>query len=227
MNTAADGRAPPPRALLFDWDDTLVDNWGTIHAALNATLAAMGRPRWSFEETLRRVRQSSRDGFPRMFGERWQEAQKIFYQAFARDHLQTLQALPDAEATLKRLSDAGLYLAVVSNKHGDFLRREAEHLGWSGYFRRLVGAGDAAADKPAVDAVAMALDGSGLDRGPDVWFVGDADIDVECARNAGLTAVLLRGGRRGRSMAIDPGDALPLADCAELLRTVDGLITQL
>ena len=42
-----------------------------------------------------------------------------------------------------------------------------------------------------------------------------------------MTAVLLRGGRRGRSMLVDPGDALPLADCAELLRTVDGLITQL
>jgi phosphoglycolate phosphatase len=227
VNAAADHRPPPPRALLFDWDDTLVDNWGTIHEALNVTLAAMGRPTWSFEETLGRVRQSSRDGFPRMFGERWQEAQKIFYQAFARDHLETLKALPDAEATLKRLSDAGLYLAVVSNKHGDFLRREAAHLGWSGYFRRLVGAGDAAADKPAVDAVAMALDGSGLDRGPDVWFIGDADIDVECARNAGLTAVLLRGGRRGRSTLADPGDALPLAGCAELLRTVDGLISQL
>ncbi len=226
MNAAADRRAPP-RALLFDWDDTLVDNWETIHEALNVTLAAMGRPAWSFDETQRRARQSSRDGFPRMFGERWQEAQKIFYQAFARDHLRTLKPLPDAEATLKRLSDAGLYLAVVSNKHGDFLRREADHLGWTGYFRRLVGAGDAAADKPALDAVAMALDGSGLDRGPDVWFVGDADIDVECARNAGLTAVLLRGGRRRRSMALDPGDALPLADCAELLRTVDALITQL
>ncbi len=225
MNAAADHGAPPPRALLFDWDDTLVDNWPTIHAALNATLAAMGRPTWSFEETLGRVRQSTRDGFPRMFGARWQEAQKIFYQAFARDHLRTLKALPDAEATLKRLSDAGLYLAVVSNKHGDFLRREADHLGWSGYFSRLVGAGDAAADKPAVDAVAMALDGSGLDRGPQVWFVGDADIDMECARNAGLTAVLLRGGRRGRSTPLDPGDALPLAGCAELLRTVDGLIT--
>jgi len=227
VNAAADRRAPPPRALLFDWDDTLVDNWGTIHQALNATLAAMGQPTWSFDQTLRRVRQSSRDGFPRMFGERWREAQKIFYDAFAREHLQTLQALPDAEATLERLSEAGFYLAVVSNKHGEFLRREADYLGWSKYFRRLVGAGDAVADKPAVDAVAMALDGSGVGRGPQVWFVGDADIDVECARNAGLTAVLLCGGRRGQAMAVDPGDALRMADCAELLRTVDGLITQL
>ena len=35
----------------------------------------------------------------------------------------------------------------------------------------------------------LALAGSGIPRGPAVWFVGDAAIDVECARNAGCTAV--------------------------------------
>lgn len=224
MNAPAD--RPAPRALLFDWDDTLVDNWGTIHEALNATLAAMGRPTWTFDQTLARVRRSTRDGFPRMFGARWREAQEIFYATFARQHLATLRPLPHVEATLNRLSGTGMFLAVVSNKNGVFLRREAEHLGWSRYFRRLIGAGDAAADKPAIDAVALALDGSGLDLGPDVWFVGDAEIDVECARNAGLTAVLLGGGRRAQASAVDPGDALRLSDCAALWHHIDGLVNQ-
>jgi phosphoglycolate phosphatase-like HAD superfamily hydrolase len=37
----------------------------------------------------------------------------------------------------------------------------------------------------------MALDGSGIETGNDVWFVGDGAIDVECAINSGLTPVLL------------------------------------
>ena len=54
---------------------------------------------------------------------------------------------------------------------------------------------DAAEDKPAVAAVELALAGSGIPRGPAVWFVGDAAIDVECARNAGCTAVLMGEAR--------------------------------
>ena len=29
---------PPPRAILFDWDNTLADNWAAIHGAMNVTL---------------------------------------------------------------------------------------------------------------------------------------------------------------------------------------------
>ena len=71
------------------------------------------------------------------------------------------------------------------------MRRRREHLGWDRYFGRMVGAGDAARDKPADDPVALALDGSGIRPGDDVWFVGDTDIDIDCAHNAGCIPVLL------------------------------------
>ena len=93
---------------------------------------------------------------------------------------------------LQELTGHGIYLAVVSNKRGEYLRREARHLGWDAHFGKLVGALDATADKPSPHPVTMALAGSGVTCGPDVWFVGDADIDMECAFNAGLTGILLR-----------------------------------
>ena len=37
------GVASAPRAILFDWDNTLADNWTAITTAMNATLAAMDR----------------------------------------------------------------------------------------------------------------------------------------------------------------------------------------
>jgi phosphoglycolate phosphatase len=55
-----------------------------------------------------------------------------------------------------------------------------------------VGANDAPHDKPAVEAVDLALEGSGLTRGEAVWFVGDTDIDMLCAQRAGCLPVLLR-----------------------------------
>ncbi len=184
---------PRPRALLFDWDNTLVDTWPTIHHALNVTLAAMGAPAWSFEETKLRVRASARDSFPALFGERAQEAMEIYYGTFRARHLEQLREREGATEMLRSLSADGRYwLGVVSNKTGEILRLEAEHLAWNGYFGRIVGATDAARDKPAVEPVELALDGSGVPRGEAVWFVGDTDIDMLCAGNAGCVPVLLR-----------------------------------
>lgn len=184
---------PPPRAILFDWDNTLVDNWAAIHAALNVTFAAMGHEPWTLAETRARVRRSLRDSFPEMFGGRWMEARKIFYDTFAGVHLSHLAPMPDAGTTLAALARSGLYLAVVSNKTGGYLRAEARALGWDGYFARMVGATDAPADKPAPEPVHMALSGSGFAPGPEIWFVGDGAIDVQCARDAGLTPLVLEG----------------------------------
>ncbi len=181
-----------PKAIVFDWDNTLIDSWGSIHDAQNHTLEHFGLRPWSLEETRRRVRGSMRDSYPELFGTRWREAGEIFYARFAARHLETLTPLPDADAMLAELSAAGLYLTIVSNKKGDYLRKEVSHLGWNRFFGRIVGAFDAAQDKPSVAPVDLALEGSGVARGPEVWFAGDADIDMECAQNAGCVPVLMR-----------------------------------
>jgi phosphoglycolate phosphatase len=187
----SDEMLPAPRAILFDWDNTLVDNWGAIHEALNLTLAAMGHPTWTYDETRLRVQRSLRDSFPQMFGDRWPEARDVYYRSFSEVHLSTLKPMPGAADLLGELAASDLYLAVVSNKTGRFLRLEAKHLGWHTHFSRLVGATDAAQDKPAVEPVELALNGSGIARSAAVWFVGDGAVDVECARNAGLSAILV------------------------------------
>ncbi|HYD29901.1 MAG TPA: HAD family hydrolase [Azospirillaceae bacterium] len=180
-----------PRAVLFDWDNTLVDTWGCIHAALSATLMAMGHAPWTEEETRARVRQSLRDSFPRMFGNRWQEARDVFYDTFAAIHIERLRPMAGAETLLTALAGRGVYLGVVSNKTGTFLREEADALGWTRFFGRLVGAADAVRDKPDPAPVLMALEPSGLTPCRDVWFVGDADIDMECAHGAGCLPVFV------------------------------------
>lgn len=181
-----------PTVLLFDWDNTLVDSWGVIHAAMNATLDALGHPRWSRSEAETRIRASLRDSFPGLFGERWREAEKIFYAAFERLHLLQLEPLAGAADLLAWAADAGFYMAVVSNKRGPYLRKEAAHLGWDKFFTTLAGAGDAVRDKPAREHVQLALDPGKLQPGPHVWFIGDTDIDLICAHNNGCVPVLIR-----------------------------------
>jgi phosphoglycolate phosphatase len=181
-----------PRALVFDWDNTLVDSWVCIQEAYNMTFRHFGMAEWSMEETQANVAASMRDSFPQMFGDRWEEARDVFTAAFESIHLSHLAPLPGATEMLERLAAAGVYLAVVSNKRGGFLRTEADRLGWTRLFGCLVGANDAQADKPHSAPVRMALAGSGLAADAPVWFVGDSPIDMHCAMNAGCTPVLMR-----------------------------------
>jgi phosphoglycolate phosphatase len=183
---------PPPRAIIFDWDNTLVDTWPTIHDAMNHTLVHFHMEPWTLTETRARVRQSMRDRFPTLFGDAWHKAADIFYDRYREIHIERLAPLPGAREMLECLHAKGVFMAIVSNKTGEYLRLEAAHLGWDTFLKNLVGAGDATRDKPAVDPVHLALQGSGTSPDQSVWFVGDADIDLECAINAGCVPVLLR-----------------------------------
>lgn len=194
-----------PQFLIFDWDNTLVDSWACLHRAINITMEAMGQQPWTLDEARSRIALSLREHFPILFKERWEEAREIFYAAFKRIHLDYLKPLDGMDEMLSELNGRGFAMGVVSNKTGLYLREEAEHLGWTGYFHRLVGATDAARDKPAPDPVHLVLEGSGIAAGEHVWFVGDAPVDMECALNTGCTPVLLRAHPpQGSEFALHP-----------------------
>lgn len=173
-----------PKAILFDWDNTLADTWPTIFQAMVKTFEEMGHEPWTFEETKERVHRSLRDSFPEIFGDRWEEAGEKYLSNFRAIHLEKLTPLEGAEEVLRALLDTDIYVALVSNKTGDNLRAEVDHIGWNGYFTKVVGAKDAEEDKPSPKPVLMALEGSGIDAGQHVWFVGDSITDMECAYNA-------------------------------------------
>ncbi|HEV8680062.1 MAG TPA: HAD-IA family hydrolase [Stellaceae bacterium] len=211
-----------PRAILFDWDNTLVDSWATIHEALNFLMRAMDKPEWSLAETRERVRLSLRESFPLHFGERWEEARGIYLDRFREIHLERLSPLPGREAMLRRLAAERIFLGVVSNKTGQLLRREVAWLGWSEFFGSIVGAGDAPADKPAPEPVHLALAQSGVQAGEDVWFVGDTAVDMQCAENSGCIAVLLGDAQASEEFARF-APRLSFADEAGLFRVLEGL----
>ena len=187
-------KLPFPAAVIFDWDSTLVDNWKAIHLSINATLAKMGHQTWTEDETRRRAKSSARDAFPGLFGEKWEQALRFFYEAFERFQLGELNKLNGAEDLIKTLSKHDIYLAIVSNKNGDHLRKEVAELGWSFYFRAVVGASDAIEDKPSVEPVKMALKDAGLGSKSIIWFVGDSIIDLQCAIVSGCVPILIEGG---------------------------------
>ncbi len=174
---------------MWDWDNTLVDGWAGIAGALNVTFAAFGHPLWTVAETRERVRVALRESFPVMFGAQWEDARDIFQRALTERHLEHVRPMSGVPAVL----EAGLSWpqGVVSNKAGAFLRREVAHLGWSHFFGTVIGAGDAAADKPDPAPLHMALGQLGRSADRSVWYLGDTALDMQAAKAAGVTAVLI------------------------------------
>ena len=182
---------PKPIAVIFDWDNTLVDTFPVIRDALNTTLMAFGYSPWTMDEARQRIRRSARESFPELFGDQWERAIDLFYSRYYEIHTDKLKIIDGARDLIEHLASMSLSLSVVSNKRGDVLRAEAAYLGWTRYFSAIIGANDARRDKPARDPVDLALRGTNIPTGSHVWFIGDADIDLECAKNSNCTAILI------------------------------------
>ncbi|MES2985136.1 MAG: HAD family hydrolase [Pseudomonadota bacterium] len=181
---------PRPTAILFDWDNTLVNTWPLIHAALNMTMRHMGHPEWTYEKVTSVVKQSMRDSFPDLFGDRWKEAADFYQTSYRSMHLEKLEPLPDVLAMLAAIKRRTTYVGIVSNKQGPTLRKEIEALGWEDYFDVAVGASDAPRDKPHADPVLLALKDTGIEPAADVWFIGDTGVDLAVAQATGCTPIL-------------------------------------
>ena len=182
---------PKPKAVIFDWDNTLVDTWPLIHEAIDKTMVAMAREPWGLQKVRDTVHKSMRESFPIIFGDNWEKAGEIYKNSYRAIHLDKIELLPNAMNLINKLEEQGILQILVSNKIGITLRKEAAKLGIDRKFFSIIGASDAAFDKPSREPVDLALLGSDLDPKKDViWFVGDTIADVECAYNSGCIPIV-------------------------------------
>jgi phosphoglycolate phosphatase len=180
---------PSPTAVLFDWDNTLVNSWATGLHAINHTLSHFGLPTYSLDELKQRPARALRENFPPLFGDNWKDAAQIYYQAYREVHLDLLEPHDQAEELLQLLNAHDIYMGIVSNKLGDNLRLEVAHLGWEKYFRTIVGSKDTSHDKPSAIPVLRALHKLDTKLGPHIWFIGDSEVDMSTARDNQLTGI--------------------------------------
>jgi phosphoglycolate phosphatase len=184
-------KLPKPKAVIFDWDNTLVDTWPLIHVAIDTTMEAMGKEKWGLEKVRNNVHKAMRDSFPEIFGDNWHQAGEVYKNTYRSIHLDKLRFLPNALNLVNELEKRGILQFIVSNKIGTTLRKEVEKLEIEKKFFSIVGSLDASADKPSREPVELALLGSDLDPKKDeIWFIGDTIADVECAWNSGCRAIV-------------------------------------
>ncbi|AIL65142.1 phosphoglycolate phosphatase [Rickettsiales bacterium Ac37b] len=182
---------PKPKAILFDWDNTLADTWVLLKQASEQMMAQMNiLPTPEITNKLY-THKSMREVLPEIFGNRWQEAAQIYQTTYRKLRENNLFLLPLAKEVLLFLrQNPYIHIGVVSNKIGTSLREEVSLLQLDTFFTKLIGSQDTTHDKPSVMPVLAALEGSNIEIGQEVWLIGDSVIDIECAHNANCTPIL-------------------------------------
>lgn len=182
-----------PDAVIFDWDNTLVNSHEAITMAFNKLLAHYNMPQITLEQAKNSPQMSLKDSFPLKFGEEWEKARDIYSGHFKEIHLETLKPFKGAHELLDYLKFLNLPLFIVSNKTYEHLEAEIKALQWDAHFQVIRGSIDGRVDKPNPAAVHQALENSGLHpETHTIWFIGDSPIDAECALNSGCTPLIIQ-----------------------------------
>ena len=176
-----------PRAVLFDWDNTLVDTTHDTLRALNAVCAAFNHRPMTLDEFQKKPSLTIRSFLSSIVAPSdISAAESVFFQHTT--HLE-LVLMPHAHAVVTWLHRQNIPMAIVSNKGGDRLRKEIKHLNLSHAFYCAIGSGDTHEDKPSATPLLHALAQNNLSASRNIWFVGDSVVDMMCAHHAGCLPV--------------------------------------
>src|SRR6266576_246789 len=184
------------RALIFDLDGTLIDSRRDLIRSVHAMLEEMGREQLH-EDTI-----SSFIGH----GAAENECQRAlkFFLAYYEDHkLDSTCAYPGVPEALEHL--AAFPMAVLTNKPVRVSMRILEELGLAKYFRAVYGGNSFATKKPDPLGARTILREFGV-ASAEAMLIGDSEVDVQAARNAGTLAAAVNYGFGTHDRAAFPAD---------------------
>jgi phosphoglycolate phosphatase len=209
------------RALIFDLDGTLIDSKLDLIHSVNAMLCEMGREALDEEIISGYIGHGAPRLVSRALGASASEAEKQrgleFFLAYYEKHkLDSTCAYPGVAEALERLGE--MPMAVLTNKPVRVSVRILEALGLTKYFRVVYGGNSFRTKKPdplGAQTILRELEAAG----PEAILVGDSEVDVQTARNAGTFAAAVNYGFGVHDRAAHPADVYfdKLGDLAALL----------
>ena len=178
------------KAFIWDLDGTLLNSYAVILDNVLDVLSHAGieRSRQFVHEYI--IRTSIGDLFAAEADAPGLEVQMLFddYARHSKTGVEKIGLMPRAAETLRALKAAGARNYVYTHR-GQTTRYVLEHNGILDCFEDLVTGLDGLKRKPEPDGLEYLIKKHGLDK-ERTYYVGDRRIDVECAKNAGVKAVL-------------------------------------
>jgi len=194
------------KALIFDMDGTILNTIDDITESINYAFLSKGYPK----QTLYAVKMAVGSGAVQLI-ERLapkhlnKEEVRSLYEAYQKHYDSNKDNLtgpyPGILDLLNHLKQMGYLLAVVSNKY-EYLVQELNIKMFHHYFDVSIGDAPGIPIKPAPDMVYKALDILKVKK-DEVLFIGDSDVDIITAQNAGLKSVGVTWGFRDQKILED------------------------
>lgn len=187
------------KVLIFDLDGTILNTLDDLTDSFNHVLTCSNMPTRTIDE----VRSFVGNGIHKLIergvpsGTSSQAIEKIYdkfkkyYAAHCADKTKPYNGIPELLTTLK---DKGIKLAVVSNK-ADFAVKSLCDKYFNGIFNCAIGERIGVSRKPAPDTVNEVISVLKAERS-DVVYIGDSDVDIQTAKNAGLDCISVSWGFR-------------------------------
>lgn len=185
--------------VMFDLDGTLVDTAPEIADAVNDTLHRLGRPAASDEQVRAWIGHGAREMLGKALTAAGVGATAVNAQwaQFTKDYLERCgtrsRVYPGVVPMLERLREAGMSLALLTNKESAFSHRVLVKHGLTGYFDAIVAGDTLSVKKPHPDTINHLLQALGAEAEGSL-LVGDSAVDVRTARAAGVEVWLVRHG---------------------------------
>lgn len=189
--------------IVFDLDGTLLDTLDDLTAAVNVAMRAVSLPMRTREEVRAFIGNGIVKLIERACGEEHAECQdtalqtfKTYYAAHCQDLTKPYDGVMEL---LQRLRECGIKTAIVSNKADFAVKILAKN-----YFGDLIlfSVGEKESKgirkKPAPDSLLAVLQGLGTKK-ENALYVGDSEVDIQTARNAGVACLSVSWGFKGRT----------------------------
>lgn len=179
----------PAKAVLLDWDGTLLNSFAADDRAYRSMFKALG-----IEFTSEDLARHYHPDWYRVYRaakidrSRWDEADRIWRKAYARE---SPKLLPAARGILRNLAKR-FTLGLVTSGSRDRVCIQLKNLEVAKYFTVRVCAEDASPRKPHPAPLRMALRLAGLSP-EDCVYIGDSPQDIEMARRAGVRSIGIPG----------------------------------
>jgi phosphoglycolate phosphatase len=198
------------RVLIFDLDGTLIDSKLDLALAVNAALEEMGRGPLPHEQIFSYVGQGAPSLIARALGDGATEEDCLrgleffikYYSVHKLDHTILYPGVREALAAL-----TGMPMAVLTNKPVGASRGILKGLGLADHFRFVYGGNSFERKKPDPMGVETILREFGA-APAQCMVVGDSEVDVQTARNAGAWACGVTYGFGSHRLVEFPPDIL-------------------